>query len=243
MRADRLGRLGRAADPPAQLDAVGDLEPGVLARLLHQPHDLADEPGQAQLVRQLEVERHRVRAGRRHRPARARRLGDDDLVAADRQRLAVDLDGRRAGAVGGHERDRVGRGLRWRRATLLGALAEASPELAEVRLDRQLDQLAGVAEIGQRHDVELVADLRPCSSSGSVAQPGAEISACAERLAGLHLRVGPGRPAELDQPAHQRDLLDSSASTSAASACRPGREVHRVDAARSARTAPPTPAR
>ena len=44
----------------AQLDAVLDLEARVLARVLHRVDDLARQPLAAQLVVELELERHRV---------------------------------------------------------------------------------------------------------------------------------------------------------------------------------------
>ena len=44
----------------AQLDPVLDLEAGGLARVLHRVDDLAREPLAAQLVVELELERHRV---------------------------------------------------------------------------------------------------------------------------------------------------------------------------------------
>ena len=64
----------RAADQPVQVDPVGDLEAGVLAGVLDQPDDVAQQAEQPQLVGQFEVEGDGVRAAGGHRPARARRL-------------------------------------------------------------------------------------------------------------------------------------------------------------------------
>ena len=48
--ADGLGRLGGAADPPPELDPVGDVEAGVLLGLLDQPDHLTEEAGEPQLI-------------------------------------------------------------------------------------------------------------------------------------------------------------------------------------------------
>src|SRR5205814_2019923 len=96
-RALALGHrlAGLALGLPPQLDPVADVEAPRLARLLHQPDDLAYDAGPAKLVAQLEVERNGLAAGCGDGPAGPRRLADDDVVRADRDVLAVDRHRRR----------------------------------------------------------------------------------------------------------------------------------------------------
>ena len=194
-----LGQL--AVGLPPQLDPVADVQPGALAALLDQPYDVADETGPAQLRGDLEVERHGLAGAARDRPAGARRLGDDDLVLAQAQLLAVDRDTRRAvdqrvrelGAVEGV--DRVG--------DLLRPLAEALAQRPEVGLHRHVDQVAG--EALERDDVELGGDQ--CAQLGRQRlPPGGAHQGPGERLPGLGLGLGAGRPAEVDQPSYQGHL-------------------------------------
>ena len=67
-------------------------QPGLLARRLHGVHDLAREPLAAQLVVQLQVQRHRVRAGALDLVAVERLQHELDVVGAERVLLAVDVD-------------------------------------------------------------------------------------------------------------------------------------------------------
>ena len=79
-----------------QRDPVLHVEPGRLARGLDGVHHLAREPLAAQLVVELQVERHGVRAGALDLVALERLEHDLDVVGPDLVLLAVDVDARPA---------------------------------------------------------------------------------------------------------------------------------------------------
>ena len=82
----RIASAGAGAPPTRHHSSIRSVtsSPAFLRASCTMPHDVAHQAEQAQLVGQLQVERDGVGAGRGHRPARARRLADHDLVAADR---------------------------------------------------------------------------------------------------------------------------------------------------------------
>ena len=80
-----LERLGqRAVAGPPQLDPVGDLQAAVLAGLLDEADDLADEAGPLELGGEREVQRDGQARPAGHRPALPRRLGDDEVALLER---------------------------------------------------------------------------------------------------------------------------------------------------------------
>ena len=108
-------------DPVLHVEARG------LARVLHGVHDLAREPLAAQLVVELELERHGVRALALELVARERLHGQRQVVGAELVVVAVDRDRH---AVAGAQRARDVRRLERldRRRDLRHLLAEARPE-------------------------------------------------------------------------------------------------------------------
>src|SRR5918992_4166993 len=75
-----------------QLDAVLDVQPGVLARRLHGVHDLPGETLTSKLLVELEVERHGVSARALDLVAVERLEHDLDVIRADLVLLALDVD-------------------------------------------------------------------------------------------------------------------------------------------------------
>ena len=123
-RARGLEQLGVAAE--RELDPVGDLEAGRLARVLDGVDDLAREALADQLVVELELERHRVRALALELVALERLHREQQVVGAELVVVAVDADAdapvvaQRVGDVRGVER-------RHRRRHLRHVPAEARP--------------------------------------------------------------------------------------------------------------------
>ena len=81
-------QLGVAAE--RELDPVLDLEAAGLARVLDRVHDLAREALAPQLVVELELERHRVRALALELVALERLHGEQQVVGAELVIVAVD---------------------------------------------------------------------------------------------------------------------------------------------------------
>src|SRR5215217_1147994 len=96
VRADGAEQLAVAAE--LEPDAVLDGEAGRLARVLDGVHDLAHEPLAAEVVVELELERHGVRALALELVAGERAHGEDEVVGAELVVVAVDAHAD-AGAV------------------------------------------------------------------------------------------------------------------------------------------------
>ena len=204
-------------------------------------------PSQAQLVRQFEVQGDGVRAARwpPPSPSAASRTTDQHrrrpIGSARRPPRRSSCP---PGSARRTRRRRRGRGGD-RGRDLLGALAE---DAGRARGSSALTDSSTSSPASARPaSSTTLSSSRTCvrRSSGSASQPGAETSACASGWRVFTFDVGPGRAAQLDQPAHQRDLLvERRRRRALASVGRPLRQVHRVDVARrSRRTAPTTPSR
>ena len=201
MLAGDLDRLRVAVDP--QRDPVGDLEARLFAGELDGADDLAGEALAAQLLVDLQLQRHRVaRLGldlvALERPQRHRHV-----VGAERVVGAVDRDPdlpalrQRLGDVGGVERRHRGGDLRH-------VLAEARPEGPVVRLHLVGDEVARVGDEVELLHVELGGDQVGERLDPGPLGVGGDDHGAAQRLADLHLGGAAGGVAEADGAAHRR---------------------------------------
>ena len=211
-RATRIASAGSGDPPTRQRSSIRSVTSRPLfLRASWTSRTTSRAARQPQLGRELQVERDGLAAAGADRPARSRRLGDHDLVAGQLDRLVLDLDRRAPGPQRGHElagsAAAIAAGDRLRRA------AEPLAQRAEVRLDRQLDQLAGVGEAGDLDDVQLLGDLRRAARLGSVVPAAAP-------------RPAPGRAADgSSRPDSARAARPSSTSRRTSAICSPSSVV------------------
>ena len=138
-------RLQPGGNRQVQLDAVGDIQPALLAVFLHPAHDLARQALGPQLGGDLGVHRHGSGLIRRHRQAFGRVGLHQDLLRLQVQRLPVDFEhhGQAGLHVGGHH-GRVGCS---QGGPQLGELsAEARPKQLVIRQHLVAHQLAGLLD-------------------------------------------------------------------------------------------------
>ena len=121
----------------------------------------------------------------------------------------------------------------------LGLRAEQLAQRAEVRLHRDLDEVARVREPCELHNVELVGHLAP-QVGRQLAPAGRRDQRATKRLAGLDVRLGPRRPAQLDQPPHEGHLRAAQIVPDGRGICGPAGQMHRVDPGRIREQAPHT---
>ena len=233
---------------PAQGDAVGDLQAGRLARLLHGPDDLAGQAGTTQLVVELEVEGHRLALVVDDRPALARAFGDDDVVGAD-----LDRPCRRRSTVAepsalSDAASAAASAAAMAPATFGVSVPKRLPRLRKLPLARVVDEIgAGVRRTDSSDaDVELLAHLGPqVVAQRATRRP----SATRARRSGwrvLTFALGAGRAAQLDEAAGESPSGSGrESSTPGGVDLRPASQVHRVGQLRRgrARRGPATPAR
>ena len=201
MLAHRREQLGVAAQP--QRDAILHLEPGVLARRLHRVHHLARQALPPQLVVELQVERHRMRARALHPIALERLHRELDVVGRELVLLSVHREpDRPARPQRGRDRRRVQR--RHRRRHLRHQLAEAGAERAVVRLELPAPQLVGLRDEPQPFHVQLLEHQVAKALDRLALAARGHHHRLRQRLAQLELCLRARRAAELDRLA--RDL-------------------------------------
>jgi hypothetical protein len=231
---ERVGQL--AVGLPPQLDAVADLQAAALARVLHQAHRLAHEPGPPQLGvmsrSSATVSPAPLATAQPVRGVSVTTTSSGDSATGSPSTTTDAVPARRSAASQPRRRTRP-------RRHRLHALAEALAERPEVGLGGHVDEVA--RERLERDDVELGRHQR-LQLRRQVLPALRRDHRPAERLAGLHPGLRARLPPEVDQPAHERHLrrqplVDERARRPAASARgAPSRPPPR-------RTARPTPAR
>ena len=213
-RADRV-RPGEGQSHP-----VHDGQAPLLPQLVEGPDELAGQPLPAQVVVEVEIERHRPAAvlGQRERrvPHRA------ELHVVPGELHARDVDG-----LAGVERplQRAAVGLLERGLDLGQARSEARTEPPEVGRHLPGQEVGERVDVLDDLDVQLLGDLAP---DVVVERPArVEEQGPSQRLADLDLGVGAGRSTEGDQPAGAGHALGQRR-VAPARRPRPVGQVHRA---------------
>src|SRR3954454_10683278 len=190
----------------AERDPVGDLEARLLARLLDRADDLAGQALAAELVIEVELERHGVAGLGLHLVALERLHDEGDVVGGEGVLLAVDCDSHLGtGLELIRDAARV-ESLHGRRH-LRHVLAEAGAERAVVGLHPIGDELGlGLDEV-ELLDVELGGDDLREALDGLALGVGGDHDRLAEGLAELDLGLGAGGASQLHRAA---DRIHSS---------------------------------